>query len=321
MIELRVDSIESVNESEWSAFYQTANNATLFSKPQFYRYHDEVKPVQFYSFIIKNQLVATCVGAVQNQEFRSPFAASYGGISFNQYLGFEKQQLILDAFLDFATNQKWKSIQFTLPPLCYSKKLDQSFDFILRYKGFTEEQTLISSVITLNEFDDSILHLKAFQQLKKAQQDGVTIKKLSIEDVEAFYPILLDNKSRYDLKPTHTLTELYQLFRLFPEEMLLYGAFYKDKLIAGALNFVASSTTILCFYIAMDYAYQQLRPINLLNYFFIRDAQQRGFQYLDLGVSHETNTENPMDPRVSLIRFKENFGAKGQLRTRLKKIL
>jgi lipid II:glycine glycyltransferase (peptidoglycan interpeptide bridge formation enzyme) len=103
--------------------------------------------------------------------------------------------------------------------------------------------------------------------------------------------------------------------------MLLYGAYVDDHLIAGALNFVASKTTVLSFYIAMDYSYQQLRPINLLNYFFVRDAQQRGFKYLDLGVSHETNTTNPMDPRVSLIRFKEHFGAKGQLRTRLKKLL
>ena len=42
---------------------------------------------------------------------------------------------------------------------------------------------------------------------------------------------------------------------------------------------------------------------------------------VDLGVSHTPGGNNPFRPKISLIEFKEQFGARGVLRTVYKKDL
>ena len=44
-------------------------------------------------------------------------------------------------------------------------------------------------------------------------------------------------------------------------------------------------------------------------------AKEHNIKYLDFGVSHEAGTEHPLTPKISLIKFKEQFGARGVLRT------
>mgnify|MGYP001353689892 FL=1 len=43
-------------------------------------------------------------------------------------------------------------------------------------------------------------------------------------------------------------------------------------------------------------------------------CKQRGSEVFDLGVSQTPEKANPLDPKFSLIRFKEQFGARGVLR-------
>ena len=45
---------------------------------------------------------------------------------------------------------------------------------------------------------------------------------------------------RHNVKPTHTLKELLLLKKLFPERIILFGAFYKQKMIAGVVTFVVT---------------------------------------------------------------------------------
>jgi hypothetical protein len=48
-------------------------------------------------------------------------------------------------------------------------------------------------------------------------------------------------------------------------------------------------------------------------------AKQRGFAFVDIGVSQDTSDENPMTPALSLIQFKEKFDSRGVLRSTLYK--
>ena len=43
-------------------------------------------------------------------------------------------------------------------------------------------------------------------------------------------------------------------------------------------------------------------------------AYQRGCALIDLGVSQTPETTNPLEPKMSLIKFKEQFGALGVIR-------
>lgn len=316
MIKILEYDLKTVPKVAFDEFVQKSNNGTIFSQASFYKYHDQEKPVRFYVFTEKGEWLAVCVGAKLENQFKSPFAASYGGLIYKTDLRFEKQEALLLAFKTYLINQGINEIYFVLAPLCYSKEIDQYLDYLLKYNGFIEDQTLISSVIDLRVFDGQTTFYKANQQVEKARKAGIQVREIQPNELDDFYSILLENKAKFNMKPTHSLSELKRLFQLFPDKMLCYGAFLEDKMIAGALNFVATSKTVLAFYIATDYAFSKWSPTNLLIQSFIEDAKEKGFIYLDLGVSMETDTKNPMDPRRSLIYFKEHFSARGQVRSR-----
>lgn len=99
---------------------------------------------------------------------------------------------------------------------------------------------------------------------------------------------------------------------MFPAKIRLWGAFLKDKLIAGVCNFSANSKVVLAFYISHDEEYQEYRAVNLLFYEIMKRYKEEGFRFLDFGIF----TVN-MEPNWGLGRFKENFGARGIFRDTL----
>ena len=313
---------EDLPNNDWNHFVDESNNGTLFSLASFYLYHDELKPVEFFVFTKKGNWIAVCVGSVQNGVFKSPFAASYGGLIFSKGLRFEDQEEVLLSFESELRSRNVKSIQFVLAPFCYQSEVDQSLDFLLKYHSYVEDQTLISSVIDVNLYSIEAVSIKAIQQIEKAEKMGVLIKQLNdAVSKEKFYEILLDNKAKFSMKPTHSALELQKLDKLLPGHLHYFGAFTEEKMIAGALIFDSNSSVDLAFYIATDYEYSAYSPTNLLIHQFILAAKAKEKKWLDLGVSMETNTDNPMDPRRSLIFFKEHFGSRGQLRSRYVKNL
>ena len=105
------------------------------------------------------------------------------------------------------------------------------------------------------------------------------------------------------------VTLIKKIRKLFPSQIRLFIAEYNNKMIAGVINFICNSETVLAFYISHDESYQELRPINLLFYKIFDWAIQNEFKVFDFGIF--TVNEKP---NMGLARFKENFGASGVFR-------
>ena len=137
------------------------------------------------------------------------------------------------------------------------------------------------------------------------------------DSYEEFYPILIKNKERHDVKPTHSLNDLTKLKKLLPENIFLFMVYYKDKPIAGSCVFICNDQVVLCFYNMLLYEFKNLKPIHLVMYEVIKWATEKGFRYVDTGVSQDTKADNPMTPSMDLIDFKEKFDAKTVMRNTL----
>ena len=149
------------------------------------------------------------------------------------------------------------------------------------------------------------------QAVRKAQRMNVDVRQT--DDVESFYEILRKNlKTRHGVEPTHTVAELKNLHTLFPDHIQLNGAFVKDNMIGGVVNFIANNDVILAFYISHDEDYQEYRPINLLFYEIFRWAISNNYSVFDFGI-FTVNEE----PNMGLAKFKEKFGASGIFRDTL----
>jgi hypothetical protein len=297
-------------KEKWDSFVLHSNNGTMFHLQKFLDYHDPGK-FQFHHllFIERTNIVAVLPGAIQNRIFESPIGASYGSI-VTKDIRFKEAMNLVSVLLEYGKKNRIKEFLLTPAPFIYENHPSQNLDFAMLWQKFRYSLHYIASTVKLDSGGDI---LTRFQMTARRNVKN-SIKNLDIrfeinERYDEFYPILVENKAKHNVKPTHSYEDLIRLKELLPDRLKLYMLYYKKKPIAGSLIFFANANVALCFYNMLLYEYDHLKPVDRLMYEVIKDATELGYRYVDIGVSQETTVEDPMTPRMSLIDYKENFDA------------
>ncbi|MDD3559602.1 MAG: GNAT family N-acetyltransferase [Melioribacteraceae bacterium] len=303
---------------EWDNFVLSSNNGTMFHLQKFFDYHQTGK-FQFnhLMFVENDKLVAVLPGSLKDRIFESPIGASYGSIVIGDYK-FKYVMEIISTLLDYGKANNYKEIILTAAPMIYETYQNQNLEFALLWQGFSYELHYISSAIKLDKERDII---QRFQPTVR-RNIRKTIKNQDIrvevnDRYDQFYPILLENKARHDVKPTHSYDDLLKLKQLLPNSLMLFMVYLKDRPIGGSLMFYPNKNVALCFYNMLLYDYADYKPIHRVMYEVVKYCTDAGFAYVDIGVSQDTKAENPMTPSMSLIDFKEKFDAKTIMRNTL----
>jgi len=316
MIEFEQYTGTAAKDSEWDAFVEEADNGTIFHKRKFLSYHPKNRFVDGSAVIVKEQkpfavFPAIVIDRDGKKILSSHSGASYGGVAYKTDFTIRDAFDVTEGLIKYAKSLKVDAIQLTPPPMYYASKYSNYFDFALYRNGFHYLKREISSVVQLDNDDESLLSTyrpEARTSVKKAVAQGVEI--VETDRFADYYEILKKNlKMRHNVTPTHTLDELLKLKSMFPTKIRLFGAFKGDTLMAGVCNFSANKNVVLAFYISHDEEYQKYRPVNLLFYEIMKRYRQEGFKFLDFGIF----TVN-MEPNWGLGRFKENFGSRGIFR-------
>lgn len=305
-------------KERWDAFVNESNNGTLFHLQRFFDYHAEGKfAFNHLIFLENNEIVALLPGAMVGDKFESPIGASYGSI-VTKDIKFEKALEILSTLLEYAKQKGIKEFELTAAPVVYEKKPNQNLDFAMLWLGFKYSLHYISSAIKLDKDVDIISRFQPTvrRNIRKTFRNSDIRVEIN-ERYDQFYPILLSNKARHNVKPTHTLEDLLKLKELLPDHLKLFMVYYKDIPIAGSLMFFVNKTCALCFYNMLDFEYEHLKPIHRIMYEVVKYSTDNGYSYVDIGVSQDTSAENPMTPSMGLIDFKEKFDAKTVMRNTL----
>lgn len=298
----------------WDAFVRDSNNGTMFHLQKFLGYHERSFDWNHLLFLQHGSLVAALPASRMGTTLESPIGASYGSF-VTRDIPFALSLEIVDAFAQYCRDRKFERALLTPPPFIYSRTISQNLDYALAYRGFQFDKHYISHAIRLTGTTDlSSFGSTARRYVRKYLREQEISVSLST-DLDAFYPILLQNKQKHGVTPTHTLAELKRLQTLFPEDIRLFLVTRKGKPIAGSLVFICNPRVALCFYNMLLYDYEHFHPIHAVMYEVIRWASSNGYAWLDLGVSQDTADKDPMTPATSLIRFKEQFHAHGVLRS------
>ena len=296
--------------TEWEDFVERANNGTIFHTLKFLSYHPAGR-FQDHHLVIreKSNTIALLPAVEDGTTIISHRGASYGGFVLREGLGIHTIYLLVEHVVQYFKTHGVKKIVLTQPPLVYYRNPDQYIDFALMKNDFSYLKRDVTAVIPLDTAEPlATFHGDARRSTKKAQREGVRVRIST--DLPGFYEILKNNLGmRHNVTPTHSLEELIKLHKMFPDKIILFGAYIKDRMAGGMVVFVTNPRVILAFYISHDDDFQNYRPVNLLFYEVIRWGRDQGFKYLDLG----TFTLN-MAPNWGLGRFKENFAARGFLR-------
>ena len=298
----------------WDHYIQKSNNGTIFHLRKFLSYHQQRKfndcSLIFYE---KEHIKAVFTGAIIENCLYSHPGASFGGFIYND-ISFQSSRKMIDLLIQYANQKKIKEIIIIPPPFIYYALYNEAMEYCLYYKGFDINEYYISSFVDLNQNIEKQIHNRKKRYIKKIA-NKLIVKESN--DLDAFYPILINNKSKHNTKPTHSLEELKILMKLFPKHIKLFLSYYDNKIIGGALNFITNKNTCILFYNMIDYQYKDLQVASVQIYESLKWAQKIGLNYLDIGVS-QLYDKNKIVPHESLINFKEQFGAKAMIRKVMK---
>jgi hypothetical protein len=302
-------------KEKWDKFILESNNGTIFHMQRFFDYHIPGKFLFNHLMFIENgEIVAVLPGILKNGLFESPMGASYGSI-VTKDIKFSFALELVSNLLEYGKKNGIKEFMLTPAPIIYEKCPNQNLDFAMLWLGFKFKLHYISSAIKLDKETDIISRFQPTvrRNVRKTLKDP-NIRVEINEHYEEFYPILLSNKARHNVKPTHSYDDLIKLKTLLPNNLKLFLLYYKDKPIAGSSMFFCNNTTALCFYNMLLYEYEHLKPIHRIMYEVVKWSTENNYSYVDIGVSQDTKAENPMTPSLSLIDFKEKFDAKTVMR-------
>ena len=313
------------NNIAWEDFINKSINGTIFQSQTFLTYHIN-KTFRNHSlmFYKKNNLIGV-FSASENgaDELFSHPGASFGGI-VTQEISLSNLLEIIDLIESYAKENNFCSITMIPTPSVYHNNLDESLLYALLWKNYTIKEQYYSSVIPLENNVEK--HLALINRNKSRSKDYysniIELNRLTVEwnnDFNKFYPILEKNKKMYNSKPTHSLEEIYRLNDIMPDKIKLMLIKKNNKVIGGNMIFIANESVAIIFYNMIDYDYVNLQISVIQVIESIKWAYKNNFKFLDFGVSHESEQVNPLAPKISLIKFKEEFGAFGSIRTVLNK--
>ena len=306
-------------KERWDNFVLESNNGTMFHLQKFFDYHTPGKfKFDHLIFLEKGQIKGLLPGTItEDGLFESPVGASYGSIVTKDVKFAEAMELV-STLKDYAKKNGIKEIMLTAVPMIYERHPNQNLDFAMLWQGFQYTLHYISSAIKLDKDKDILERFSPTirRNVRKTMKDFNLRVEIN-ERYDEFYPILIENKSRHNVKPTHTYDDLMKLKELLPDNLKLFMVYSKDKPIGGSLMFYPNKTVALCFYNMLLYDYAEYKPIHRVMYEVVKDSTKNGYAYVDIGVSQDTKADNPMTPSMSLIEFKEKFDAKTIMRNTL----
>lgn len=317
--DIRIEEYRPEMAAEWDALVAASNNGTLFHTQAFLGYHRGPLAAGFRHLLFRRGDRAVAVlpmgaqgagDAEGGEEWRSPWGASFGGFATidRQYT---HHRDLVQAFLAQARERGARRLRLTPPPPCYHRQADQALEFALLEAGFrleTRELCQALDLAALPPGDPAAAYAYACdKQVRKALRAGMTAGPW--DDIPAFHALLVANRARHGVAPTHSLEDLLSLKARVPEAFHLFGAVQDGALQAATLAFAVSPAGLLNFYTCHREEASGSGAANLVNHQVIAWARQQGFRYYDFGTSTAR-----MVPNEGLIRFKEGFGGGAVLR-------
>ena len=304
----------SKHQQIWDDYVETSNNGTIFHLRKFLAYHQN-RNFQDHSlmFYENNKIVALFTAAMIDNCLYSHPGASFGGLIYNQ-LSFKDCKEIIALIIEYAKENKTSKITVIPPPFIYYQQYNETMEYCLYNHSFEITEYYISSFVNLNVDPMELIHNRKKRYIKKLNNQ-IEIK--ASEDLDAFYPILIDNKARHNVRPTHSKEELKILMQQFPEQIKLLLSYKNNEVIGGSLVFITNKDSCILFYNMINYDYQELQVASLQIYETLKWAYKNKIKFLDIGVS-QLYKNDKIIPHDSLINFKEQFGSQAMIRKVMK---
>jgi hypothetical protein len=310
-------------DKEWNEFLD--NHYDMFFDFNFLNYNDHFnKNLIWHHLKIKdsrkNKIIAILIGCEQIKEGKRIFIScngvSFGGFRWKDKTGLIEMMETIDSVISYLKNEGFDECILRDPPLIYHNLFNEEYEYALYYKGFDVVNYSITNVISLEDF--------SFEKLANPKKRSIhkSESKIEIESLDSeleydsfkdYYKVLLENRLRKNVTPTHSMEELIYLKNKLGNKIKIFAS-RLDGIITGiCILFAVQKDIILNFYLADDENYKKDRISDFLLYKSIEWAKNNNFRLYDIGTSNVRNDFLP-----GLFDFKKKFLANGFLRKTFK---
>jgi len=293
----------------WDRLVEDSWNGTFLHTRRYLSYHGN--RFQDASLIIETEQgrpAAILPAAADPHDPKSVIShpgITYGGMVHQGGLRGEDMVSTLQQVCEHYSKAGYNSLTYKAVPDCY-QQIPAGDDryAVFRLKGRLTRCEL-SAVIDLSSRPQPSGRRK--RCLAKAAGFGLEI--ISGKELLPDFWHLLEQtlRQRHNANPVHSLAEITQLAKLFPENIECLVAVLGRKAAAGALLYKTHSVTRTQ-YMASDDDGRRTGALDLVLEHSIQKAREAGFRYFDLGTS---NLEQGKILNQNLYQFKTEFGAGG----------
>lgn len=303
---MKLYQIKIYNSSDfalWNGFIEKAKNATFLFHRHFMEYHkDRFEDYSLMVFDEKKIVAVLPANRVVDTVF-SHQGLTYGGLVLPEKAKLGDVIEIFKSLLQFLNQNKVTTLHIKQLPSIYDHFFSEEMDyclFLLQAKAFRKD---CLSVIDLTKPFSFSKDRK--QCIRRGVSANLTIKEET--NFEPFWNrILIPNlMQKHQAKPVHSLEEIKQLQKQFPENIRHFNVYHENEIVAGTTVFITDKVAHPQ-YLSGNEKKNKLGSIDYLYNHLITNVFHDK-NYFDFGPSHE---ENGMKINEGILFWKESFGAK-----------
>jgi hypothetical protein len=296
----------------WNALVADSPTATFLFNRDFMDYHADRFQDHSTLLFFENELVALLPATKKGDILCSHGGLTYGGIILKKdfFVPTPSQiATILNTFLHYYKNHGFNTLIYKEIPDFYTPpffiKLSQQFKDLPSVSVVQED---IGAVIDLQQ----AIHFSYLRRrsIKKAGHWEFVLRISSNSQNQAMFSdfwnelLIPQLKNKYNLTPTHTLSEIILLANRFPENIKQYSIYFEGKIVAGVTIF-EDKQVAHCQYIASNELGKKLYAADFLFGYLITEKYKH-FSYFSFGISNEHGSTKINE---GLLNWKKSWGA------------
>jgi hypothetical protein len=284
----------------WNDFVRTATNATFLHDRGFMEYHADRFEDHSLIFEDSGKILALLPANRAGDVLNSHGGLTYGGLLVPPRLPAATVVEITAALRGYMADKALQSLIYKPSPHIFHTQPSEADLYALINAGARQTRADLGTAIPIGR-------RQAFSGgrkdgIRKARKAGLQVRKSY--DLAAFWEILAEVLgSRHDAAPTHSLEEITLLAGRFPSQIVLFGAYDGETLLAGILVFDFGNA-VHAQYIAAAAQGRDSGALDFLMHHLLEEvfADRNWFSF---GIS---TTNAGRDLNVGLSRQKEMFG-------------
>jgi hypothetical protein len=297
-----VDRYEPALRMQWDEFVLRAKNGSFLFLRDYVEYHQN--RFKDHSLVIRDrsELVAILVANRTDSELHSHSGLTYGGFVVSDAMTTPGMLTIFDAVLAFLRLEGISRLVYkTIPSIYHRVPAEED-----RYALFLSNAVLSGrSVLSVVRAEGRpAVQTRRKRGAAKAEKRGVTVFRS--QDWTGYWAILSEHlETKFGAAPVHSLAEIDQLRRLFPDNIKLYAAALAGEMVAGVVIY-ETAMVARAQYIASSERGRETCALDLL-FLFLLDQVFAAKPFFDFGTSNEPGSRFL---NRGLIEQKEGFGAR-----------